>query len=100
MTGQASTHGGRTRAAAHDPLWLRLLLIATAVGFVGLFLVLPLATVFIEALREGLGTYWKTFRDPAAWSAIKLTVIATAIAVPLNLVFGVAASWAIAKFDF
>ena len=100
MTGQSLSHGGRSRAAAHDPLWLRVLLIAVALGFIGVFLVLPLAAVFIEAFRDGVGAYLQTFRDPAAWSAIKLTLIATAIAVPLNLVFGVAASWAIAKFDF
>jgi sulfate transport system permease protein len=76
------------------------LLIAVAIGFIGVFLVLPLASVFIEALRDGIGVCLQTFRDPAAWSAIKLTLIATLIAVPLNLVFGVAASWAIAKFDF
>ena len=100
MAGQALAHGGRSRAAAHDPLWLRIVLIAVAIGFVSVFLVLPLATVFIEAFREGIGAYFATFTDPAAWSAIKLTVIAAAIAVPLNLVFGVVASWAIAKFDF
>jgi sulfate/thiosulfate transport system permease protein len=100
MAGQSLAHGGRSRAAAHDPLWLRVLLIAVAIGFIGVFLVLPLAAVFIEAFRDGVGAYLQTFRDPAAWSAIKLTLIATAIAVPLNLVFGVAASWAIAKFDF
>jgi sulfate transport system permease protein len=100
MAAQALAHGGRSKAAAHDPLWLRILLIAVAFGFVGVFLVLPLATVFIEAFREGSGAYFATFKDPAAWSAIKLTVISAAIAVPLNLIFGVAASWAIAKFDF
>jgi sulfate transport system permease protein len=100
MAAQALAHGGRSKAAAHDPLWLRILLIAVAAAFVGVFLVLPLATVFIEAFREGIGAYFTTFKDPAAWSAIKLTVIAATIAVPLNLAFGVAASWAIAKFDF
>jgi sulfate transport system permease protein len=100
MSAQAPSHGGRTRAAAHDPLWLRIALIAVAIGFVGLFLVLPLAVIFLEALRDGLGAFFKAFSDPAAWSAIKLTVIAAGIAVPLNLIFGVAASWAIAKFEF
>ena len=100
MTGQALTHGGRSRAAAHDPLWLRIVLIVVAIGFVGIFLVLPLAAIFVEALRDGVGAALKAFRDPAAWSAIKLTLIATGISVPLNLVFGVAAAWAIAKFEF
>lgn len=91
---------GTSTDIIRDPLWLRLLLIGTALGFVGLFLVFPLAVVFVEAFREGVGAYLRSFRDPAAWQAIKLTVIATAIALPLNLVFGVVASWAIAKFEF
>ena len=74
---------------------------AIAGAFVGLFLVLPLVVVFTEAFRNGVGAYVRSFRDPAAWQAIKLTLITTAdISVPLNLVFGIAASWAIAKFEF
>ena len=88
------------RAAAGDPLWLKIVLIAIACGFVGLFLVLPLAVVFTEAFRDGVGAYVRSVREPAAWQAIKLTLITTAIALPLNLVFGLAASWAIAKFEF
>ncbi len=65
-----------------------------------LFLVLPLAAVFTEALRKGFGAYLAALREPDAWSAIKLTLIAAVIAVPLNLVFGVAAAWAIAKYEF
>src|SRR5262245_43712317 len=95
-----AANAGRSRAATKDPLWLRVLLIGTAVGFVGLMLVLPLAVVFAEAFRDGISGYLASFRDAAAWQAIKLTLIASAIAVPLNLVFGVAASWAIAKFEF
>ena len=94
--GSASTSTNIIR----DPLWLRVLLIGIAFGFVGLILVFPLAVVFVESLRDGLGAYLQSFRDPAAWQAIKLTLIATAIALPLNLVFGIAASWAIAKFEF
>jgi sulfate/thiosulfate transport system permease protein len=86
--------------AADDPLWLKLLLIGLAVGFVGLFLLLPLAVVFTEALRHGVRAYLTSIREPAAWNAIKLTLITTAISLPLNLVFGVAASWAITKFEF
>ena len=102
MSTQAFAHAstGKSRNAATDPVWIRVLLISISVGFIGLFLVLPLAVVFAEAFRGGIGAYLKSFRDPAAWQAIKLTVIAAAIAVPANLVFGVAASWAIAKFDF
>jgi sulfate transport system permease protein len=92
--------GGKMKTAAKDPLWLQWLLISIAVTFVVLFLMLPLAVVFVEALREGWGAYAKSFRDTAAWQAIKLTLIATGIALPLNLVFGVAAAWAIAKFEF
>ena len=92
--------GGKSRKAAKDPLWVQVLLIGIAVTFIGLFLVLPLAVVFVEALRHGFDSYRATFSDPTAWQAIKLTAIAAGIAVPLNLVFGVAASWAIAKFEF
>ncbi len=83
-----------------DPRWLRVLLIGTSAAFVGVLLVLPLTIVFLEAFREGAGAYLDSFRDPAAWQAIRLTGLAAAIAVPANLVFGVAAAWAIAKFEF
>ncbi len=92
--------GGKTRAAANDPAWLRMLLVGISVSFVVLFLVLPLAVIFIEAFRQGVGMYLRSFQDSAALHAIKLTLIATGIALPLNLVFGVAAAWAIAKFEF
>jgi sulfate transport system permease protein len=65
-----------------------------------LFLVLPLAAVFTEALRKGWEGYWEALREPDAWSAIRLTLITAAVAVPLNLVFGVAAAWCIAKYEF
>ena len=79
---------------------VRIVLIAVSLLYILLFLVLPVVTVFTEALRRGLGVYFKAVLDPAAVSAIKLTLITASIAVPLNLVFGIAASWAIAKFDF
>ncbi len=88
------------RTKARDPVWLQLLLIGTAVGFVTVFLLLPLAVVFVEAFRGGISAYLKGFEDRAAWQAIQLTLIATGISLPLNLVFGVAAAWAIAKFEF
>jgi sulfate transport system permease protein len=75
-------------------------LILLAVFFLALFLVLPLVAVFVEALRKGVAAYWASFQDPDAIAAIRLTLTVAAIAVPLNLVFGVAAAWAIAKFDF
>lgn len=88
------------QSATTEPAWVRRLLIGLALGFVALFLLLPLAAVFAEALRQGLGTYLAALQEPDAWSAIRLTLITAAIAVPLNLVFGVAAAWAIAKFEF
>jgi sulfate transport system permease protein len=83
-----------------DPVWLRRTLIGLALAFLALFLLLPLAAVFAEALRRGLGAYFAAFRDADALAAIRLTFLATAIAVPANLLFGVAAAWAIAKFEF
>jgi sulfate transport system permease protein len=83
-----------------DPLALKLLLGALAIGFVGLFLVLPLLVVFSEALAGGLSHAWTTITDPDTVAAIELSLIAAAIAVPLNTVFGIAAAWSIAKFDF
>ena len=68
--------------------------------FLALFLVLPLLAVFVQALPKGVGAYFAAISDPMAWAAIKLTLLVAAIAVPLNLVFGVAAAWAIAKFEF
>ncbi|GJE82357.1 sulfate ABC transporter permease subunit CysW [Methylorubrum thiocyanatum] len=79
---------------------VRWLLIAVALTFLGLFLVLPLLTVFAQALAKGWGAYFAAFAEPDAQAAIRLTLIVAAIAVPFNLVFGVAASWAIAKFEF
>jgi sulfate transport system permease protein len=79
---------------------VRWLLIAASLGFLALFLFLPLAAVFVEAFRKGVGAYLTSFNDPAAIAAIKLTLLVTAVALPLNLVFGLAAAWAIAKFEF
>ena len=79
---------------------MRYTLIGVALTFVVLFLILPLAAVFTEALRKGFGAYLAALQEPDAWSAIKLTLITAAIAVPLNLVFGVSAAWAIAKYEF
>ncbi len=76
------------------------LLIGTALAFLAVFLLLPLAAVFTEALRKGVGAYLESLHDPDALAAVRLTLVTAAIAVPLNLVFGVAAAWAIAKFEF
>ena len=78
----------------------RYVLIALALGFLALFLVLPLAVVFTQAFSKGLGAYVAALTHPDALAAIKLTLTVAAIAVPLNIVFGIAASWAIAKHEF
>ena len=83
-----------------DPRPLRYLLIALALGFLGLFVGLPLVTVFVEAFRKGLDAYWAAVGDPETWAAIKLTLLTAAISVPINLVFGIAASWLVAKYRF
>ena len=88
------------RLSIDDPLWLKYSLLGIALLFVGLFLVVPLLAVFTEALRQGIGAYFAAFKDPDAQAAIRLTLITAAISVPANLVFGVAAAWAIAKFEF
>jgi len=90
----------RKRLSTTEAPWVRYTLIGTALVFLLLFLVLPLAAVFGEALRKGLDAYLEGLREPDAWSAIKLTLLTAAIAVPLNLVFGIAAAWCIAKYDF
>jgi sulfate transport system permease protein len=90
----------RRRVSTTEAPWVRNTLIGVALVFVLLFLVLPLAAVFAEALRKGFGAYLEGLREPDAWSAIRLTLITAAIAVPLNLVFGVAAAWCIAKYEF
>ena len=78
----------------------RTALIAVALGFLLLFLLLPLIVVFAEALRTGLGSYWATITEPEALAAIRLTLLTALIVVPLNAIFGIAAAWAITKFQF
>ncbi len=80
--------------------WGRFLLIAVALAFLAAFLLLPLLVVFVQALAKGVGAYLAAVSDPMAWAAIKLTLLVAAIAVPMNLVFGVAAAWSITKFQF
>lgn len=86
-------------ARSENPL-IRRGLITLAVLFLCLFLFLPLLVVFQQALSQGLALYLASFSDPDAWQAIRLTLLAAGIAVPLNLVFGVAAAWCIARFEF
>ena len=88
------------KAGTTEPTWVKWSLISIALGFMFLFLLLPLAAVFTEAMRKGLGAFLEALKEPDAWSAIRLTLITAAIAVPLNLVFGVAAAWCIAKYEF
>ncbi len=89
-----------SKAATREPGLVKWGLIALALSFFAFFLLLPLIAVFVEAFRKGWETYFTALVDPDALSAIKLTLLAAAISVPLNLVFGVAAAWAITKFDF
>jgi sulfate/thiosulfate transport system permease protein len=90
----------RAPAVTTERAPVRALLIALALAFLAIFLILPVIVVFGEALRKGFTAYLATFRDPDAWAAIRLTLLVAAISVPLNTVFGLAASWAIAKFEF
>ena len=88
------------KSSTTEAVWARYSLLGLALLFVVLFLILPLAAVFTEALRKGFDAYLAALQEPDAWSAIKLTLIVAAITVPLNLVFGVSAAWAIAKYEF
>ncbi len=97
---RAAVEPAYTPKAITEPVWLKISLITIALAFSLLFLLIPLAVVFTEAFRKGWQTYLLSISDPDALSAIRLTLITAAIAVPANLIFGVAASWAIAKFDF
>ena len=92
--------GNTTTAATTEPAIIRWLLIAVAALFLGFFLFLPLAVVFVSALEKGVVAYFASFTERDAQAAIRLTLLAAGIAVPLNLVFGVAAAWVIAKFEF
>ena len=98
-----SRHGPKasaSRRGTEEPAFVKWVLIGVALLFSLVFLLLPLANVFAQALSKGWRVYWTSLTEPDSWSAIKLTLLVAAISVPLNLVFGVAAAWAIAKFDF
>ncbi len=86
--------------AVQEPWWMRVLLIAVGVGFLLVLIGLPLSAVFVEALHKGIKPYWQSLLHPDALAAVRLTLIVAAIAVPFNVLFGLAASWAIAKFEF
>ena len=90
----------RFRKPTEDPVWIKAIVLTCAIGFVVIGLVLPLITVFFEALRKGLGPALEAIQQPDAVSAIKLTLLVAAIAVPFNAIFGLCAAWAIAKHHF
>jgi sulfate transport system permease protein len=90
----------RARSVTTERRPVRIALILIAFAFLALFLILPLVAVFTEAFRAGLGAFWQAIVEPDALAAIRLTLLVAAIAVPANLIFGLAASWAIAKFEF
>jgi sulfate transport system permease protein len=92
--------GVHRKRATDEPVWVRWALIGLAFTFLTLFLFIPLISVFYEALKKGVDVYLAAITEPDAVDAIKLTLTAAAIAVPLNLIFGLAAAWAIAKFEF
>jgi sulfate transport system permease protein len=100
MAGPSLSSSAELRNATAEPPWVRRVLIGLALAFLTLFLFIPLATVFFEAFKKGWDVYLAAVTDDDALSAIKLTLIAAAISVPLNVVFGVAAAWCIAKFEF
>ena len=89
-----------SNTATRDPVWVKTLVLLLGLGFFSLFLLLPLIAVFVEAFRRGWSVYLAALVEPDAMSAIKLTLLTAAIAVPLNLLFGIATAWAITKFDF
>lgn len=95
-----SANAKRIAVGSDDPWWIRCIIISISMLFVALMLVLPLGVVFWEAFRKGVSVYLVSFQDRNAIRAIYMTCLAAGIAVPLNLVFGIAASWAIAKFSF
>lgn len=100
MTGARSGTKFEQRPATRDPLWIKVAVLVTGLGFFAIFLLLPLVAVFVEALRRGIAVYLAALVEPDALSAIRLTLLVAAIAVPLNLMFGVAAAWAITRFRF
>ena len=96
----ATSPASASRGALTEPLWVRWLLTAIALAFLGLFLVVPLAAVFSQALDKGVAVYLAALHETDTLASIRLTLLTALVAVPLNLVFGVVAAWAIAKFTF
>ena len=100
LHGESETRARRWRSPATEPLGAKITLMAMAGIYLTLIIVLPLISVLFEAFRNGLSTYTEALSDRDALAAIRLTLLVAGIAVPLNLIFGIAASWAIAKFEF
>ncbi len=100
MASQPAALSPASNHALTEPKAVRWLLTGLALAFLALFLVVPLAAVFVQALEKGFDTYWAAVIEPDALAAIRLTLLTAAISVPLNLVFGISAAWAIAKFKF
>ncbi len=97
---EAASRLKKQRLAIGEGPGTRILLIAIALGFLALMLIAPLLVVFVEAFSRGLGVYFQALAMPDTMAALQLTLVVAAIAVPMNLIFGIAAAWAIAKFDF
>ncbi len=103
MAGYVKSKRGNTSASrrgSEESPWVKWSLIGVALTFSLVFLLLPLVNVFAQAFSKGFAFYFKSLTDPDSWAAMKLTLIVSAITVPLNVVFGIASAWAIAKFDF
>ncbi len=90
----------KPRSPISEAPWVQAVLMATGLGFMAILVLLPMVSVFVEAFRQGLKAYLNALADPQALYAVRLTLLVAAIAVPMNVVFGLAASWCIAKFDF
>jgi sulfate/thiosulfate transport system permease protein len=100
IVGEFSGVTAATPTGLSEPALVRWSLIGLTLAYLGVFLVVPLLAVFVKALEQGVTVYWAAISDPVALAAIQLTVLTAAIAVPLNVLFGVMASWAVAKFEF
>jgi sulfate/thiosulfate transport system permease protein len=100
IVGEFSGVTAATPTGLSEPPLVRWSLIGLMLAYLGVFLVVPLLAVFVKALEKGIAVYWSAISDPAALAAIQLTVVSAAIAVPLNVLFGLMASWAVAKFEF
>ena len=100
MSAPMSVSGKKAVLATEDPPWVKAIVLTTVLAFLALVLLLPVSAVFVQALRQGLGPALDAIKEPDALSAIRLTLLTAAIAVPFNLAFGVCAAWAVAKFEF